>query len=113
MKFKIGQQVQINPRIRVIPPELRAYIPFYLMESMVSLAGKTAKITRITDASENYIHKRLNEQIPGVNYSSTYESIRKIFPESQSEKLYAIELDNGFYWPHWLLIADSDCCSIY
>lgn len=113
MKFKIGQQVQIDPRVRLISPKLRACIPFHLMDGMVLLAGKTARVIDVEDESENYTHKCLNGLIPGIHNPSQYESIKKIFPESQSKKLYAIKLDNGFYWPHWLLINDLNCCSIY
>ena len=113
MKFEIGQTVTINPKVRNVPVSLEYYFPFSLLPEMIRLGGTTAKIVGIKEASDNYVHRCLLSEDRDLENFEMYEQVRKLFPRSINPTLYSIKLDNGYFWPHWLLLEDLDHCSIY
>lgn len=103
MKFKVGQTVLINPKVRSIPVEYGDYFPFHLVPEMIKRGGMKAVIMEIANAS----HNSLQQALLRTDDNSIRQYIRNTFPKSQSEKMYRLTLDDGYSWPDWLM-ADMD-----
>lgn len=99
MKFKLGQTVFINPKVKNIPVTYGDYFPFHLVPEMIEKGGTKAVITNIANASTNSLQQALlmDDNNPVRQY------IRNTFPKCQSEKMYKLLLDDKYYWPDWLV----------